>query len=490
MVRTTPVVGMVLLGLVAVAGIFMRAAQPVQAASPPGAPGMQAAIAGEASATVYWSAASGTVTSYQVAASPGGANTTVGGSTLSATVTGLSDATSYTFTVTAINASSPGPASSASNAVVPGKGAFQPLTPARILDTRSGSPLGPGGTRTLAVDGMGGLPASGMSAVWLNVTVTGTTAMSFLTVWPADVPRPTASNLNWTAGTTVPNLVVVALGPGDRVSFYNAAGTADVVVDVEGYGKIPTGSASPDFFNPVVPARVLDTRIGVGAPKAQLCAGQTITVQIAGQRGIPSSGVTAVVMNVTGTRTVVAPSFVTVWPADKTRPTSSNLNFVPGQTVANRVVVPLSAGGAVSFYDFVGHLDVVADVNGWFTNAPGSAFVAMAPNRLLDTRQNHVIWSANTMKLLVTGIGTNTQGAVAVVLNVTVTNTSNASWMTAWPDGAPRPATSDLNWTAGQTVPNLVVVQIGPAGPDAGAVDFYNAFGQADLIVDLVGWYG
>jgi hypothetical protein len=73
---------------------------------------------------------------------------------------------------------------------------------------------------------------------------------------------------------------------------------------------------------------------------------------------------------------------------------------------------------------------------------------------------------------------------------VTVTNTSNASWMTVWPDGAPRPGTSDLNWAAGQTVPNLVVVQIGNAGPNAGAVDFFNAFGQTDLIVDLVGWYG
>src|SRR4029077_18572515 len=67
----------------------------------PGAPGAPRALAGEAAATAYWSAASGAVASYTVTASPGGANATVGGSTLSALVSGLTDGTSYTFSVTA-----------------------------------------------------------------------------------------------------------------------------------------------------------------------------------------------------------------------------------------------------------------------------------------------------------------------------------------------------------------------------------------------------
>jgi hypothetical protein len=322
-----------------------------------------------------------------------------------------------------------------------------------------------------------------MNAVILNVTVTNTTATSWLTVWPAGVPRPTASNLNWTAGRTVPNLVEVALGPSDQISIANAAGSADVLVDAEGYVATPSVSATPGGFNPLVPSRVLDTRIGLGAPKAQLCAGQTITVQIAGHGGVPSSGVSAVVLNVTLTRTVVAPSFVTVWPAGTTQPNASNLNFVPGQVVANRVVVQLSPGGALSFYDYAGHTDVVADVNGWFTTAsgPGVRFVGTTPMRILDTRQNHVIWSGNTMKL----IPRSAPFPSAVVLNVTVTNASAASWLTVYPDGSPRPNTSDLNYTAGQTVANLVVVQVGSAG----AIDLFNASGRIDAIVDLVGWY-
>ena len=74
----------------------------------------------------------------------------------------------------------------------------------------------------------------------------------------------------------------------------------------------------------------------------------------------------------------------------------------------------------------------------------------------------------------------------AIVLNVTVTNPTNASWLTVWPDGTPRPSTSDLNYGAGKTVSNLVVVMYG-GSPNM--LDIYNAFGHIDLIVDFLGWY-
>src|SRR5262249_3070539 len=155
------------------------------------------------------------------------------------------------------------------------------------------------------------------------------------------------SNLNWAAGKTVANLVELALGAGGQVSLFNGLGAADVVLDVEGYVESPTVSPPPaGLFNPIVPSRGLDTRIGLGSGKAQLCAGQTITVTITGHGGVPSTGVSAVVLNVTATKTVVAPSAWTVYPAGATRPTASNLNFVPGQTVANRVIVKLGSGGA------------------------------------------------------------------------------------------------------------------------------------------------
>jgi len=123
-------------------------------------------------------------------------------------------------------------------------GQFTGLTPARILDTRGGiggftAPVGAGGTIRVQVAGRGNVPA--MSATVpprgavLNVTVSNTTAPGFLTVFPSDATQPVASDLNWTARVTVPNLVVVKLGANGQVAIFNSAGTTDVIVDVVGW---------------------------------------------------------------------------------------------------------------------------------------------------------------------------------------------------------------------------------------------------------------
>lgn len=121
-------------------------------------------------------------------------------------------------------------------------GSFKSIAPVRILDTRPApenvggiaGPVGPNSTITLDVGGVSPVPADAIAVV-MNVTVTGTTASSFLTVWPSDKPRPTASNLNWTAGEAIPNLVTVQLAADGGISFYNLAGQTHVVVDVAGY---------------------------------------------------------------------------------------------------------------------------------------------------------------------------------------------------------------------------------------------------------------
>jgi hypothetical protein len=68
-----------------------------------------------------------------------------------------------------------------------------------------------------------------------NITVTNPTGASFLTAWPSDAARPTASDLNFVPGQTVPNLVVVKLGADGRVNLYNLTGSSDAIMDVVGY---------------------------------------------------------------------------------------------------------------------------------------------------------------------------------------------------------------------------------------------------------------
>ena len=89
----------------------------------------------------------------------------------------------------------------------------------------------------------------------------------------------------------------------------------------------------------------------------------TLSLGIIGKQGIPADAV-GVVMNVTATNTTDA-GFLTVFPAGAPRPTTSNLNFVPGQSVPNLVMSKLG-GGAVSIYNFAGSTDVIADVVGWY----------------------------------------------------------------------------------------------------------------------------
>jgi hypothetical protein len=107
------------------------------------------------------------------------------------------------------------------------------LTPVRVLDTRDRhAPLTAGATIDLTVAGTGGVPATGATAVALNVTVTEPTANGYLTVWPAGTARPVASNLNFVPGQTVPNLVMCKLGANGAVSIYNATGSSHVIADV------------------------------------------------------------------------------------------------------------------------------------------------------------------------------------------------------------------------------------------------------------------
>lgn len=385
-------------------------------------------------------------------------------------------------------------------------GTYHPLQPARILDTRMGTggvpaaPLQAGSLLTVQVAGNGLVPASGAAAVVMNVTVTNTTAAGYLTVFPAGVAMPLASNLNWVGGQTLPNLVAVALGTGaqaGQVTVFNGAGSVDVVFDVAGYYTTPALSPGPDgLFKPLVPARLLDTRIGNGAPTAKLGPAQSLDLQVTGRGGLPTTGVSAAVLNVTVTNPS-APSYLTVWPAAVSMPLASNLNFGANQTVPNRVVVGMGSGGKVSIFNGLGATDVVVDVNGWFTDASGgtgSRFVGMTPTRILDSRTGNGgsidPWGPNSGRALtVAGVNgvplmTDPNPPTAVVANVTVTNTTAPSYLTAWPDGAAQPLASDLNWTSG-TVPNLVVVQVGPTGK----VDIYNGAGCADVVVDVVGWF-
>ncbi len=134
---------------------------------------------------------------------------------------------------------------------------FTAIAPKRILDSRSGTQVGPYSTpwgaatqREVTVAGGSTTVPDTADAVTLNVTVTQTTAVSYLSIWPKGDPKPTVSSLNWDPGWTVPNSVTVKVGDLGKINIYNNLGSANVVVDVVGYYTESTGagftSVQPD----------------------------------------------------------------------------------------------------------------------------------------------------------------------------------------------------------------------------------------------------
>jgi hypothetical protein len=322
------------------------------------------------------------------------------------------------------------------------------------------------------------VPPTGIDAVVLNATVAAPSEQSFLTVWPAGGPQPDSSNLNFAAGETRANLVTVPLGDGGGVSLFNERGNAHVLFDVVGYYATSDGTVG-SRYRPLAPQRVLDTRSG-----ASVGAGGVLRLDLTGGGGVPDIGVTAVAMNVTAVD-ATATSFVTVWPDDVDRPNASNINTAPGATVPNLVIVRVPSSGIVDLFNEAGNVHLLADVVGYYTSdrsVEGGRFVSFWPGRFLDTRVDSPfpspgdLWPGDTMYL--DGEG-ETYGAY--VLNVTVTGTRGAGYLTVYPWPGEPPNASNLNYADNVSVPNAVIVRTGPG------IAFSNFGGITHVIADVFG---
>lgn len=389
-------------------------------------------------------------------------------------------------TPTASVSGQPAAATPIGDTVSYGGGDLQAVSPTRVLDTRVGlgaprARLGASRTLALKVTGVGGVPGTGVGAVVLNVTGVSPTTSTYLTVWPGGAARPTASSLNLARGLTAPNLVVAKVGRGGVVNIGNRAGSLDVLADVTGWFPEASG------LQPVVPARVLDTRTGLGAPKATVGARRSLTVQLAGRGGLPTTGVAAVVVNLTGV-TPTRSTYVTAWPAGAARPGASTLNVDRSAVTSNLAVVKVGAGGRIALHNNAGSLDLVADVVAWFPSS--AAYTAVGPARILDTRTGlgapAAVGPRQQVAVQVTGRGgVPTTGVGAIVLNLTGILPTRSTYVTAWPAGIPRPTASTLNLGPGAVRANLVMAKVGTGG----RVLLYNNSGTTHLAGDVVGWF-
>jgi glucose/arabinose dehydrogenase len=117
---------------------------------------------------------------------------------------------------------------------------YHTVTPCRLVDTRTSTPLASGVERLFTLTGgTCGVPATAR-ALALNVTVTGPTGQGFVTLFPGNFTLPASSNLNFSAGQTRANNAVSALstnGQGTVRAFASVTGpgTVHLIIDVAGY---------------------------------------------------------------------------------------------------------------------------------------------------------------------------------------------------------------------------------------------------------------
>ncbi len=220
------------------------------------------------------------------------------------------------------------------------------------------------------------------------------------------------------------------------------------------------------------PSRVLDTRVGLGAPKGKVAPGTVLRL------ALPQAGsATSVVLNLTATE-ADGPGWVRVWPCGAPEPATSALNYTTDENVANAVAVQVtSATVCMSTYSPV-HL--VADLSGWFDGT--ADFQGTTPNRILDTRlTGDPLIGGVERRIKVAGTPNIPAGAGIAALNITVASPAAAGWVVAYPCGQQTNA-STVNFDAGSTIANLTLVGLGDGDVCVRSWD------RTDIVVDTYGW--
>ncbi|MEZ5236935.1 MAG: hypothetical protein R2755_02385 [Acidimicrobiales bacterium] len=243
------------------------------------------------------------------------------------------------------------------------------------------------------------------------------------------------------------------------------------------------GSTPPatQLFTGTTPWRAIDTRDS-GVP---VTAGQPLSVQVGGVDGGAPLNAVAVAVNVT----VVDPTaggYLTAYPGNVGAPTASTINYNPGQTIANAVVVGMAPDGTINLAVGAGTAHAIVDVMGWF--GPGQGFQPAAPVRAIDTRDSVAIPPNGTRTVTVAGLGGNPGpgSATAVALNITAVEAGAGGHLRAWPGAGEAPFASVLNFGTSQTVANAMVLGVDGSG-QVTVGNYSNA--PIHLVVDVMGTF-
>lgn len=333
-------------------------------------------------------------------------------------------------------------------------------------------------------------PASGAPGGGSSVTITG-----------AGLANPTAVDFGNVSA------VFTSMSPDqiDAVAPASEPGIVDVTVTANGLTSQPTpadlftygsGSAS-GYVALATPQRLFDSRPGetdaTQGGRGALVPGSVYPVNVAGQAGLPTSGVTALAVTVTAVQPA-GDGNLRVYPdttggGATSAPLISTVNYIPGQTVPNFDIVGVAPDGAIDLATFGSALNALVDVTGYFTTSAG--YTALSPTRLLDTRTpggtpgvtaNHVYSLAVPTTVV-------PSGATAVAINVGTISPSSTGNLRVYPDSnglgtTTAPGTSTINYVPGGSIDNFDIVAL----PTDRRIDYESFGANTNITIDVVGY--
>ena len=347
---------------------------------------------------------------------------------------------------------------------------FVPLTSARVLDTRlpAGAPIGPVAAEQHVEVDVSGVVPDGATAVAVYVAATETGGPGFLTAYPCDRERPTASNVNHPAGATRGAVTIVPVADG-MICLFTKAG-AHLLADVQG-AFVPAGT--DDRAQRLVPLdepqRLADTRSGDPV--------ETLTVAV-------PDGARSAVVNLTAVAGA-EPGYATAYPCDAERPHAAAVNFGPDETIAAAAYVPVAGDGSICVF-VKGGAHVIVDLTATFVGAGddgGLMFVPVGPTRTLDTRVGIGGWApvsgpGQTLDAVVAP-----PGSQAVSGTITLAAPVSPGYLRVWGCNAP-PDTSSVNAATGATLANHVTTSVS----DDGKLCVFS-LSRGTTIFDTTGWW-
>lgn len=447
------------------------------------------------------------VTNYQYSLNGGAWQTFAPAQTMSPLlINGVANGAAYQVRLRARNAIGAGAASMPTEPVTPyadQPAVFVPATPARVYDSRTAgaggtpAPLLPGDTRDVTTTGPAPIDAE---AVVYNITVPTPAVSGHLRVLQPNTSYTMTSAVNFVAGETIANSLVVRTARTGFFRVTNGAGApVNFTVDVVGYyvSEGLWGPGTGNLFTAIPPARAYDSR---GTAEGGIPAGMSRLVSLAGQ--VPA-GATAVAYNVTVPDTSGA-GHLRVMPGNVGSTPTSTVNWArAGDVMAHGSIVGLDGNRRIRIYNGSGAgAHVIVDVVGYFmpsSTGVGARFHPIEPARAFDTRLSpggaypaapvltRSISDALTADGRVAAHDVVPAGATAVAVNATATRTAGRGHLRLFPPGTGVPPASSLNWpAAGTTRANGTSVGVSDT---ATLSVYFSPTANTHVVVDTVGYF-